>query len=131
MVARPADIDFEPSVLITDDSNAWRETLGEVLQREGFRTYQAACGEEAIELVRTEHLDLALIDFHMPRLDGLETIREIRRHDARLPAVLMTAHPATLPYAQVRELHVATVLVKTADRQGIVTVVLSIIRPHG
>jgi CheY-like chemotaxis protein len=131
MVARPSDLDFEPSVLITDDSDSWREALGEVLHREGFRTLEAACGEEAIELVRTEHLDLALIDFHMPRLDGLETIREIRRHDARLPAVLMTAHPGALPYAQVRELHVTTVLVKTADREGIVTVVLGLVRRHG
>ena len=78
--AEPIDND-EPSVLITDDSQSWRSVVEEVLARSGFRTRQAACGEEAIELVRTEWIDIVLIDFHMPRLDGISATSRIRAVD--------------------------------------------------
>jgi CheY-like chemotaxis protein len=118
-----------PSVLIADDNDGWRDVVGDVLAREGFRTLAATCGEEAIELVRHERLDVVLIDFHMPRLDGLQTLRIIRREQYWLPAVLMTAHPADLPAAEVRALRVETVLEKPVDRQVIVRIVTRVVRP--
>ncbi len=118
----------EPSVLIADDNDAWREAVDDVLRREGLRTVQARCGEEAVELVRAEHLDLALIDFHMPRLDGLATVRAIRRVEPKLPAILMTAHPQDLPPAEVQRLRISRVLVKSGDRHGLVTVVVRTMR---
>jgi len=120
-----------PSVLIADDNDGWRDVVGDVLAREGFRTLAATCGEEAIELVRHERIDIVLIDFHMPRLDGIQTLRIIRRERYWLPAVLMTAHPDDLPAADVRELRVETVLEKPVDRQVIVrTVTRIIVRPR-
>lgn len=119
---------LSPSVLITDDNDGWRAIVEDILSREGFRTLQATCGEEAIEVVRTEHLDIVLIDFHMPRLDGIETLRIIRRHRENLPAVLMTGHPQDLPTAEVQALRIESVLTKTADRQRIVTTVTQIVR---
>jgi len=130
MVAWPNRIENPvPSVLIADDNDGWRGAVGDVLAREGFRTLEATCGEEAIELVRHERLDVVLIDFHMPRLDGLQTLRIIRREQYWLPAVLMTAHPTDLPAAEVRALRVETVLEKPVDRQVIVRIVTRVVRP--
>ena len=119
-----------PSVLIADDNDGWRDVVGDVLAREGFRTVEASCGEEAIELVRHERIDVVLIDFHMPRLDGIQTLRIIRRERYWLPAVLMTAHPDDLPAADVRALRVETVLEKPVDRQVIVRTVTRIMWPR-
>ena len=131
MVAWPNPCDnLTPSVLIADDSDNWRDAVGDCLAREGFRTLEATCGEEAIELVRTERLDVILIDFHMPRLDGIQTLRIIRREEHWLPAVLMTAHPADLPADEVEALRVESILAKPADRHVIVTTVTRIIRPR-
>lgn len=119
-----------PSVLIADDNDGWRDVVGDVLAREGFRTVEASCGEEAIELVRHERIDVVLIDFHMPRLDGIQTLRIIRRERYWLPAVLMTAHPDDLPAADVRALRVETVLEKPVDRQVIVRTITRIMWPR-
>lgn len=119
---------LNPSVLITDDNDSWREVVEDILRDLGLTTFQATCGEEAIELVRAAHLDLVLIDFHMPRLDGIETLRIIRRHDERVPAVMMTADPEDLPVAEIRALRIESVLTKPADRRCIVTTVTRIIR---
>jgi CheY-like chemotaxis protein len=130
MVAWPNHADSPtPSVLIADDTDTWRDAVGDVLAREGFRTVEASCGEEAIELVRHERLDVVLIDFHMPRLDGIQTLRIIRREQYWVPAVLMTAHPDDLPAADVRALRVETVLEKPVDRQVIVRTVTRVVRP--
>jgi CheY-like chemotaxis protein len=129
MVAQPINLEpHDASVLITDDNDAWRDAVDEVLRRAGFRTLQAVCGEEAIEVVHTQHIDVALIDFHMPRLDGLETLRRIREEPVWLPAVLMTAHPADVPLAQVRSLHIEFVLTKPADQHHILSVVTRLVR---
>ncbi len=120
--------DTHPSVLVADDSDAWRGAVGDVLARAGFRTLEAADGQEAVEVVRGERLDVVLIDFHMPRLDGLQALRIIRRERTRLPSVLMTAHPNDVPPDQVRALRIATVLAKPADRRVIVATVTRVMR---
>ena len=129
MVAQSAHLEpHEASVLITDDNDGWRLAVDELLRRAGFRTLQAACGEEAIEIVQSEPVDVALIDFHMPRLNGLETLRRIRRYARSLPAALMTAHPSEVPPAEVRSLEIRFVLTKPADGRCIVTVVTQLVR---
>jgi CheY-like chemotaxis protein len=80
------------SVLIADDDRGTRETLGEALENQGFRTVLASDGEQAVELVQVELIHLVLFDMQMPGLNGLEAFTVIRQTlDKILPAVLMTA----------------------------------------
>jgi CheY-like chemotaxis protein len=79
------------SILITDDDPGSRESLREIVEPEGYRTYLASSGEEAIEIVRQEPVHLALLDMHMPRLTGLETIELVHQLNAVLPCILITA----------------------------------------
>jgi CheY-like chemotaxis protein len=124
MVAGPLEPMSEtPSVLITDDSDSWRAVVEEVLARAGFNTRQASCGEEAIEVVRKEWIDIVLIDFHMPRLDGIQTLRVIRATGNWQPAVMMTGRPADVPTDEAKALGVERVMEKPTDREVIVTTV--------
>jgi CheY-like chemotaxis protein len=84
------------SVLIADDDRGNRETLGELLEKEGFRTLLAEDGGRAVELVQVDLVHLVLFDMHMPRLTGLEALNVLRQtlHKV-LPAVLMTADATT------------------------------------
>jgi DNA-binding NtrC family response regulator len=80
-----------PSLLITDDDFDFRQTLKEALESQGFRTLLAGDGEEALAVMRRETVHVALLDMHMPRLSGLETIRRVRELYERLPCILISA----------------------------------------
>jgi len=74
------------SILITDDDRGVREALGEIVEARGLRPVLAEDGEHAIEIVRHEPVHLALLDYQMPRLTGLETLQLVRQFNALLPA---------------------------------------------
>jgi DNA-binding response OmpR family regulator len=78
------------TVLIVDDEPIVREVVVGYLQREGYRTLEAADGDRARELVERESPSLVVLDIMLPGIDGLELCRWIRgRSD--LPVILLTA----------------------------------------
>jgi DNA-binding NtrC family response regulator len=79
------------SILITDDDRGCRDALREIVEPEGFHTLLASSGEEALEIIHTEIVHLALLDMHLPRLTGLETLELMHQVNALLPGILVTA----------------------------------------
>jgi two-component system, response regulator PdtaR len=79
-----------PSLLITDDDHDFRETLRSVFEPR-FRTLVAGDGQEALEIILREEVHLLLVDMHMPRLTGLETLRQVKRFKSLLPCILISA----------------------------------------
>jgi CheY-like chemotaxis protein len=82
-----------PRLLITDDDRDLRETMAGMFRSRGFETLEAADGEEAIDLVAHHEVHLLLLDMHMPRLSGLETIRRLKTLELPLafPWILISA----------------------------------------
>ena len=80
------------TILVADDVEANREMLAAMLRNEGYRVVLAADGEEALELLATGPVDLALLDVMMPRRTGISACREIKSNaETRLlPIVLIT-----------------------------------------
>jgi len=101
-----------PSLLITDDDPGFRETLRIVFEPRGFRTLLASDGEEAIWVVRHETVHLVLLDMHMPKLTGLETLRRLKEFRALLPCILLSAQLDDRIVEQAREAHADSVLSK-------------------
>ena len=82
---------YEPyDLLVADDDAAFRETLRSVLEPH-VRLCEATCGEEAVEIVRTRHVDIVLLDMHMRILSGLDTLRIVKTIQAVLPCIILTA----------------------------------------
>jgi CheY-like chemotaxis protein len=81
-----------PSLLITDDDQDFRETLRLAFEPLGFRTLVACDGQEALQIVECEPVHLLLLDMHMPRLTGLETIRRVKQFREHLPCILLSAN---------------------------------------
>lgn len=101
-----------PSLLITDDDRALRETLRDMFQERGFRTFLAGDGDEAIEIVQHEHVHVAVIDLHMPRMSGLEAIRQLREMETPVPWILMSAGLDQTVVEEARQLDAFSILAK-------------------
>ena len=65
--------------LVIDDSKSIRLLLSDILLGMGFTVNEAASGLEAMDLIKKEKVDLALVDWHMPNMDGCEFIQEVRK----------------------------------------------------
>ena len=79
-------------ILIAEDEKAQRELLEGFLKKEGFSVEAASNGRQAIEKIERDFFDIAFLDYKMPELDGLQTLREIRKRFPDLPVVMMTAY---------------------------------------
>jgi DNA-binding response OmpR family regulator len=77
-------------VLVVDDEPTIREIVVSYLERDGFKTLEAADGNRARELLETDPPDLVVLDVMLPGTDGLELCRWIRSR-SRLPVIMLTA----------------------------------------
>lgn len=86
---------ISPTVLVAEDSLDTRKMLKRALEIKGYRVLEAEDGREAIELTKTYKPNLIIIDLNMPVLDGLETIKHMRRMSGsveQVPIVAITAY---------------------------------------
>jgi CheY-like chemotaxis protein len=111
------------SILITDDDPAARETLREIVAPQGFHTLMAESGEEAIDLVRTHEVHLALMDMHLPRLSGLETIAIVRQIRGVIPTILITGDNDENLIRRALSEHAYCVLAKPVSKHVVIYVV--------
>jgi two-component system chemotaxis response regulator CheY len=117
-----------PSLLITDDDCDFRETLRHVFEPRGYRTLLAGDGEEALQIVRRDQIHLLLLDMHMPRLTGLETIRRVKQFAETLPCILLTANLDERLVEEARRARAFSVLAKPVRFAEITTVVSQALR---
>lgn len=66
-------------ILIVDDEQDIREALASGLSRRGYATLSAGTGQEALEVLKKEQVDLVLLDIAIPGIDGYETCRRMRK----------------------------------------------------
>ena len=78
-------------ILVVDDDPGVREAILSVLRRQGWEAEGAMDGLEALTRLQHGRFDVIVTDFHMPRLDGLALLREVRRMENPLPVVVQTA----------------------------------------
>lgn len=116
-----------PSLLITDDDHDFRETVRSVFEPR-FRTFTASDGEEALDIVRNQEVHLLLLDMHMPRLTGLETLRRVKQFKSRLPCILISAGLDETLERQARLAEAFSVLAKPVSRRELTGTVEAALR---
>src|SRR5215212_6514027 len=78
-------------ILVADDDRTIRRNLVRLLQSEGYRTSEAANGDEALASIQAEPPSAVLLDLKMPGRGGLEVLRELGTALAELPVIVVTA----------------------------------------
>lgn len=82
----------EKTVLVVDDSQDLSEVVGEYLGMFGFKVFTANNGPDALEIMAREPVDMVISDIHMPGMDGLSLMAEIKERYAGMPVVLITGY---------------------------------------
>ena len=77
-------------ILVVDDESRMRKLVKDFLQREGYSVLEAGDGMEAMDIFYDQKIDLVILDVMMPKMDGWQTCREIRR-DSTVPIIMLTA----------------------------------------
>jgi two-component system chemotaxis response regulator CheY len=120
------------SILITDDDSGSREALRDIVEPEGYRTLLASSGEEAVDIVREESVHLALLDMHMPRMTGLETLAMVHQINALLPCILVTADASGDLMRQAFSVRAYSVIPKPVSKSVLLyTVVRALLQAYG
>lgn len=77
-------------ILVIDDDPAVRMTIRLVLEREGHTVALASDGLAGMKALKAGRIDLLIVDIFMPGMDGIETIREVRKQQPDLPAIVIS-----------------------------------------
>ncbi|WP_339317520.1 response regulator transcription factor [Paenibacillus sp. FSL R10-2734] len=79
------------TILIADDDDNIRKLMSLFLRKEGFDLKEARDGTKALSIIENSRVDLVILDIMMPGLNGWDLCREIRRYDANIPLLMVTA----------------------------------------
>ena len=113
-------------LLITDDNRSFREVLREALEeRPLLQLHEAESGEEALEVVQRQRIDIVLLDMHMHCMTGLDTIRVLKKLDAIRPCILITSDTSEDLRRDARDADAWSVLRKPVLRRQLVETVSS------
>ncbi|HOK07505.1 MAG TPA: sigma-54 dependent transcriptional regulator [Syntrophales bacterium] len=80
------------TILIVDDEEAIRQSLGGVLKDEGYDVLAAASGEEALKVIDEDPPALVLLDIWLPGMDGIEVLKVIREEHPSVRVIMMSGH---------------------------------------
>ncbi len=117
-------------ILVADDDRNINELLGLYLDKEGYTVVSAADGEEAIAKFTAENPDLVLLDIMMPKQDGWQVCREIRKK-SNCPIIMITAKGETFDKVLGLELGADDYVVKPFDAKEIIARIKAVLRRTG
>ena len=110
-------------VLVIDDELDLLSLLMGVLTDEGYQAFSAANGAEGVRLNELENPDLIILDLRMPEMDGIETLRNIRKQDDKVKVVILTGYGSPDTIRDAADLNVSEYLSKPFDNEQLLRVI--------
>jgi len=80
-------------ILLVDDEAGIRSLLFEALSEKGFEVTLAKDGKDSLDQMKNDHFDLLITDMHMPRLDGVGLLKEMKKSGRKEKVIIMTGRP--------------------------------------
>ena len=102
-------------ILFIEDEAALQKTFGDILKSEGFEVISALDGETGLNLVEKENPDLVLLDLILPKIHGLDVLKEIKQNEntKNIPVIVLTNIESIDKIDKALELGATTYLVKS------------------
>jgi DNA-binding NtrC family response regulator len=111
------------NILIVDDEPHLPYQLARFLRKRGFEVVIAADGEAGLQEIQSAYVDLVLLDLRLPRLSGLEVLKNIRVFERELPVVILTAYGDIQTAVDAMKLGASDYLLKGFDLEELLIVV--------
>lgn len=120
-------------VLTVDDSSVARRQIRQALEAAGLEVAEAAEGIEALWKARQQAFDVVLTDIHMPTMDGLEFVRELRKNPGyeRTPVYVLTSDGCKERLAEGKAAGATAWIIKPPNLPLLVEAVLKAVRKRG
>lgn len=115
-------------ILIVEDNSKLRKLIDVYLTHNGYKTYNAADGLEALEIINNNMIDLVICDIMMPNMDGFELIEELRGIYSNLPILIVTAKEAKEDKILGFKLGIDDYMVKPIDLEELLMRVKALLR---
>ncbi|MBE0681280.1 MAG: response regulator transcription factor [Anaerolineales bacterium] len=114
---------MKSNILVVDDEPVARQSLTDILKLEGYTVASAPNGQAAVEYVRTQNVDLMIVDLKMPGMDGLEVVQVVNQVSPETEVILLTAYGSTETAIQALRLRIHDYLLKPASPAQILATV--------
>lgn len=102
-------------VLLIDDEKDFVEMFSMRLEEAGEKVFTANSGQEGLEKLAQEKVDVVILDIRMPGMDGIETLKEIKKKKPLVEVILLTGHGTTETAVEGLKLGAYDYLMKPAD----------------
>ena len=117
-------------VMVIDDEKDFLYTIEYWLKSKGYSVVTANNGQEAMETIKKEPLDIIFLDLHMPVMDGVETLKNIRQLNKDIPVVLITAYASDEKVTAAEKHGIAGLFYKYKDLSESANLIETILRRH-
>lgn len=121
----------EVNILIAEDNEISRELMAGILKTQGFSIVPASDGDEAIDIVEKQTIDLALVDLNMEPKGGFAFIKHLKAYGIDIPVVIITADDSSDILMLAGELGVSRVLQKPVEPDRLISLTKNILKRHG
>ena len=101
--------DSDPTVILVEDDTALRSALAFMFETDGFRVRAYGSAETALAEGAFPRNSCLVVDYILPRMDGLSFLREVEERQGPAPSILITSHPSPVLRSQAAEAGVAIV----------------------
>jgi len=109
------------NILVADDDMTCRDSIRKVLEREGHVVQAAENVDSALEALCANHFDLVVCDYRMPGKTGMDLLIELKRREASVPVLMISAYADAAAEAAILQLGALDLLKKPIRRQELIT----------
>ncbi len=107
-------------MMLVDDEERFLATTRKLLEKKGYDVLTATSGAEGLELLRTNRVHVVILDVKMPGMDGVATLREIKRQFPMVEVIMLTGHATVDSAVEGMKSGAVDYLMKPADLEEIV-----------
>ncbi len=115
-------------ILICEDEKDVLESLRNMLIRKEYEVYTAVDGKESIDKAKEINPDLILLDIRMPKIDGLEVAKEVRKFDSRVKIIFITAFQSPQLQLEAAKYNISDYIVKPKSGEDIVKAIEQVLK---